>query len=82
MTSDTDDTNSSTLKGPLILSGIVLSLPPVLAILSAIWPGLIPVPFSVEDDPSGIQPFMLLIALGLLIFNAGFLYLLHRMMSD
>lgn len=77
---DVDDDPPLTIRRSLGLAVVLLAIPPMIPVLAAFWPGLVPVPF-VEDarveDSSG-----LLAALGvaLLAINAGFVYLFYRLL--
>lgn len=72
----TETSEHSSWNRPLLISGVILVLPPVLALSTAIWPGLLPIPFVEPDTDGGFNAFLAVVAAGLLIFNAGFLYLM------
>jgi hypothetical protein len=72
----TDNPNNASWNRPLLISGAILTLPPLMALLTAIWPGLLPIPFVEVDPDAGFNAFLAVVAAGLLIFNAGFLYLM------
>lgn len=72
----TDASDNSSWNRPLVISGVILTLPPLLALATAIWPGLVPIPFVQPEADAGFNLFLAVVAGGLLIFNAGFLYLM------
>ena len=53
---------SPELDRATVVSGVVLALPPLLALLAGLFPTHVPVPFIEMPDSGGIRPIMLVLA--------------------
>jgi len=78
-----DSSNNETppLDRTTIVSAILLGIPPLLALVAAVVPQHVPIPFVEVTDPASMRPVFLVLGLGLLIINAAFLLLVRRLLG-
>lgn len=77
-----DSSNQDSLRRITLVSAAILALPPLLALLAAAFPGLIPIPFVDVRDPAAARPYLIATGIGLLVVNAIFLVGLRKFFAN
>ncbi|MFB6264615.1 MAG: hypothetical protein ABEL76_13470 [Bradymonadaceae bacterium] len=75
------DGSPLTPRGAITLSVGLLALPPLIPILAAFWPHLIPVPFVDNSHLAELRGVLVALGAVLFVVNMGLVYVLYRLLD-
>lgn len=81
MMESSNQQSDAKLRRTTLVAGLILALPPALALTAAIAPGYVPVPFVEINDPAAVRPVLIGVGLLMLVLNGGFLLVIRNYLT-
>ena len=81
MMESSNQQSDAKLRRATLVAGLILAIPPALALTAAIVPGYVPVPFVEITEPAAVRPILVGVGLLMLVLNGGFLLVIRNYLA-